>query len=117
MLFLLAALRGAQKIRTYIDQVIGGELLSVVVCDHCKHVSSMYSYIASVCVTVCVCVRVRVHACLSVCLFVCLCLSVSICLSASVCVAVCIDVCGLKASYRYILANTFNHACSYVLLL
>ena len=70
LLFLLAALRGAHKIRTYIDQVIGGDLLSVVVCDHCKHVSSMYIAISLV--------------------------SVSICLSASVCV--CLSFCGCAHS-------------------
>ena len=39
MIFLLAALRGANKVRTYIDQVVGGELLSVVICADCEHVS------------------------------------------------------------------------------
>lgn len=32
-----AALRGAHKVHTYIDQVVGGKLLSVVICDYCKH--------------------------------------------------------------------------------
>ena len=42
---LLAALHGADKVHTYIDQVVGGELLSVVDCAraHCKHVSKLYS--------------------------------------------------------------------------
>ena len=41
LIFLLAALHGANKVRTYIDQVVGGELLSVVVCVHCQHVSKL----------------------------------------------------------------------------
>ena len=41
ILHLLAAIHRAQKVRTYIDQVVGGEMLSVVICDNCKHVSSM----------------------------------------------------------------------------
>ena len=41
LVFLLAALHGANKVRTYIDQVIRGELLSVVVCDDCQHVSKL----------------------------------------------------------------------------
>ena len=41
LMFLLAALHGANKMRTYIDQVVGGELLSVVVCADCKHVSKL----------------------------------------------------------------------------
>ena len=41
LIFLLAALQGASKICTYIDQVVGGELLSVVVCADCKHVSKL----------------------------------------------------------------------------
>ena len=45
LIFLLAALQGANKIRTYIDQVVGGELLSVVVCADCTHVSKLYEFI------------------------------------------------------------------------
>ena len=68
LIFPLAALRGAHKIRTYIDQVIGGELLSVVVCDNCKHVSNSYIRIH---IRVCMygafmCVYVRVRLCVSV---------------------------------------------------
>ena len=63
---LLAALHGVHKIHTYIDQVVGGELLSVVDCNHCKHVSNTYMAVCCVhprmsvylCVRVCVCAYV-----------------------------------------------------------
>jgi len=38
MVFPIAALRSAHKLKTYIDEVVGGELLSVVVCLECNHV-------------------------------------------------------------------------------